>query len=72
MMNGKQSLTSRFNILSQNVQGLTPGKEDIMLELMDQLHLDLLFTQETFRQPVQGSDTQSVQFMSRAGYSILE
>jgi hypothetical protein len=71
-MNGKQSLTSRFNILSQNVQGLTPGKEDIMLELMDQLHLDLLFTQETFRQPVQGSDTQSVQFMSRAGYSILE
>jgi hypothetical protein len=49
MINGKQSLTSRFNILSQNVQGLNPEKEDILLELMDQLHLDLVFIQETFR-----------------------
>jgi len=72
MMNGKQSLTSRFNILSQKVQGLTPEKEDILLELMDQLHLDLVFIPKTFRQPFQGSDTQSVQFISRAGYSILE
>jgi exonuclease III len=71
-MNGKQSLTSRFNILSQNVQGLTPEKEDILLELMDQLQLDLVFIQETFRQPSQSSDTRSVQFMSRAGYPILE
>jgi hypothetical protein len=60
MMNGKQSLTSRFNILSQNVQGVTPEKEAIVLELMDQVQLDLLFIQETFRQPFQGSDTQSV------------
>jgi exonuclease III len=72
MMNGKQSLTSRFNILSQNVQGLTPEKQDILLELMDQLQLDLVFIQETFRQLSQGSDTQSVQFISRAGYPILE
>ena len=56
MMNGKQSLTSRFNILSQKVQGLTPEKEDILLELMDQLHLDLVFIPKTFRQPFQGSD----------------
>ena len=34
-----------------------PGKEDILLELIDQLHLDIVFIQETFRQPFQGSDT---------------
>ena len=39
---------------------------------MDQLQSDLVFIQETFRQPSQGSDSQSVQFISRAGYSILE
>ena len=48
-MNGKQSLTSRFNILSRNVQGLTPEKEHILLlELIDQVHLDLVFIQKPF------------------------
>jgi len=30
---------------------------------MDQLQLDLVLIQETLRQPSQGSDTQSVQFI---------
>jgi len=67
MMNWKQSLTSGLKVLSQNVQGLTTEKEDLLLELMDQLHLDLLFIQENFPQLYQGSGTQFVQFLSRAG-----
>jgi len=72
MINWKQSLTSRLNILSQSVQGLAPEKEDILLELMDRHQLDLVFIQETFRQPSQGSGSQSAQFISRVRYSILE
>ena len=58
--------------LSQNVQRLTPEKEDIVLEVMDELELDVVFIQETLRQSSQGSHSQSVQCISRAGYSILE
>ena len=60
MMNWKQSWTSRAKISFQNVQGLLSEKDDILLEVMDQLQLDLVFIQETFRQASQGSDSQSV------------
>ena len=56
-------------ILSQNVQGLTQDKEDVLMELMDRLHLDLVFLQET---PPQGSSESKAQFISRAEYSIIE
>ena len=61
-----------LTILSQNVQGLTQDSEDILLELMDRLHLDLVFLQETWKEPPQGSSESKAQFISRAGYSIIE
>ena len=41
-------------------------------ELMDRLHLDLVFLQETWKEPPQGSSESEAQFISRAGYSIIE
>jgi len=67
-----QSPLPCLTILSQNVQGLTQAKEDILLDLMDRLHLDLLFLQETWKEPPQGSSESKAQFISRAGYSIIE
>jgi len=61
-----------LTILSQNVQGLTQDSEDILLELMDRLHLDLVFLQGTWKEPPQGSSESKAQFISRAGYSIIE
>jgi len=61
-----------LTILSQNAQGLTQDKEDILLELMDRLHLDLVFREETWKQPPQGSSESKAQFISRAGCSIIE
>jgi hypothetical protein len=61
-----------LTILSQNVQGLTQDKEDILLELMDRLHLNLVFLQETWKEPPQVSSESKAQFISRAGYSIIE
>jgi len=61
-----------LTILSQNVQGLTQDKEDILLELMDRLHWDLVFLQETRKEPPHGSSESGAQFISRAGYSIIE
>jgi hypothetical protein len=39
---------------------------------MGPFQFDLVFIQETFLQPPQGSDTKSAWFISRATYSILE
>jgi hypothetical protein len=61
-----------LTILSQILQGLTQDKEDILLELMDRLHLDLVFLQETWKEPPQGSSESRAQFISRTGYLIID
>ena len=39
----------QIHILSQNVQGLSPEKENMPLQVMDELHLDGGFIEETIR-----------------------
>jgi hypothetical protein len=63
---------SRLHILSQNVQGLGPEKEIIVLELMNQLRLDAVFIQATFQEPPKRFTDQEIQFRSRAGYVVVE
>lgn len=72
MIEKQQLVLSRLKILSQNVQGLSPDKENILLELMDQLQLDVVFIQETFREPPRDSSEEEIQFLSRAGYAVIE
>jgi len=64
--------SSTLTILSQNVQGLKLGRENIQWEVMDQPQLELVFIQETFRKPVAWSEQEEIQFLSRAGYVVIE
>jgi len=58
--------------LSQNMQGLTQDKEDVLLKLMDRLQLDLVSLQETWQEPQKGFSKSENQFIFHARYSIIQ
>jgi hypothetical protein len=71
------SRVSELRIYSQNLNGLTRGKEDGLLELMDKLQLDLLFLSETSPNKIQKSprsqlQSKNVQTNLRSMSSILD
>ena len=58
--------------LSQNMQGLTQDKEDVLLKLMDRLQLDLVSLQETWQEPQKGFSKSENQFIFHARHPVYE
>jgi hypothetical protein len=71
-MTESQRPRTELRIYSHNVQGITPVKEHHIQKLQDQLRLDVVFLQETFKAPPLSTPESEIIMYSRAGAACIE